>query len=55
MNTVYTTSKGKLLNKMERFYIYKETKTVNQINDKCKVKPNILFDTIVNEDTDRAL
>jgi hypothetical protein len=40
---------------IEIFYFYKETKTVNRINDKYTVKPNILFVIIVNEDADRAL
>jgi hypothetical protein len=38
---------------MERFYIYNET-CKNQINDKNTDKPNIIFETIVQEDTSRA-
>ena len=38
--------KGKLTNTLENFYIYKETKIENQINDKNTIKQNILFDTI---------
>ena len=36
---------------MERLYIYKET---YEINDKDTAKPNIIFDTIVNEEATRA-
>ena len=32
---------------LERFYISRETKINNQINDRQTIKPNILFETIV--------
>jgi hypothetical protein len=34
MDIVHTTSKGRMLYNMEKFYIYKETKINNQVNDK---------------------
>jgi hypothetical protein len=37
MKIVYITKKGKLMNTLERFYIYDETKKNNQINDKNTV------------------
>jgi hypothetical protein len=54
MKTVYITKKGKLMNTLERFYIYDETKTNNQINDKNMVQQNIIFDTILQASTDRG-
>jgi hypothetical protein len=54
MDIIYTISKGKMLNTMEKFYTYKETRINNQINDVCTVKPNVIFDTIVLKDTVRA-
>jgi hypothetical protein len=33
----------KMINTLERFYIYKETMLDNQINDKCIVKPNAII------------
>jgi len=54
MNVIHTTSKGKMLDTMEKFYIYKKTRINNQINDKCTVKPNVVFETLILEDTDRA-
>jgi len=30
---------------LERYYIYKETKSNNQINDKLTVKPNAIFES----------
>jgi len=37
-----------MLNTLEKFYIYKETSISNQINDKCMVKPNVIYD--INSD-----
>ena len=39
MDVIHTTSKGKMLDRMEKFYIYKETRINNQIKDKGTVKP----------------
>jgi hypothetical protein len=47
MDTVHITTKGRMMNKMERFHIYEETLKNNQINDKCTVRPNIIFDVLV--------
>ena len=33
MDIIHITNKGKMLNNMEKFYIYKETRIDNQIND----------------------
>jgi len=54
MNLLYTTIKGRLLDTMERYYIYNETRKNNQINDKNTAKPNIIFEKIMQEDTSRA-
>jgi hypothetical protein len=53
MSVLYKTEKGKMMNTMENYYIYKETINNNQINDKNTVKPNIIFETIVHEHTNR--
>ena len=54
MDEIHTASKGRLLDTIQKFYIYNETTRDNQINDKCTVKPNIVFETVILEDTDRA-
>jgi hypothetical protein len=41
MDVLYTTTKGKMLNTTEKFYIERETRNNNQINGKCTVTPNI--------------
>ena len=38
---------------MEKFYIYSETRNSNQINDKTTVRPNKIFDTVLQGETDR--
>jgi hypothetical protein len=42
------------MDKIERFYIHKETHLNNQINDKNTVKPNFIFDTIIHNNTNRV-
>jgi len=36
MGIVHITNKGKMMDTLERYYIYKETKSNNKINDKLK-------------------
>jgi hypothetical protein len=55
MDTIHCTSKGQLMNTLEKFYIFRETKLNNQINDKSTVKPNIIFDTIYQQDPHRGI
>jgi len=49
MDVVHVTNKGKMMDTLERYYIYKETKSNNQINDKLTVKPNAIFETLIQE------
>ena len=42
------------MNTLERFHIYNETKSGNQINDKCTVIPNLFFDTLILKYTNRG-
>ena len=54
MDIMNITNKGKMLNTMEKFYIYKETKIDKQLNDKCTVKSSKIFETLILKDTDRV-
>jgi hypothetical protein len=55
MNIICIANIGKMLKiPWEKLYIYKETTINNHINDKFTVKPNIIFDTLILKDTDRA-
>jgi len=53
--TLHTKSKGRMMDTLETFYIFRETKVNNQINDRLIIKPNILFETIVQKDHHRGL
>ena len=53
MDILHVVKKGKLMDTLERFHIYKESKIENQINDKNTVTRNILFDTILKKYTSR--
>jgi hypothetical protein len=46
MDILHTTSKGQLLNVIEKFYIYCETKINNQISVHNIVAPNIIFNML---------
>jgi hypothetical protein len=54
MDTLHITTKGRMMNTIERFHIYKETLKNNQINDKHKVEPNIIFDVLTQHNPDRG-
>ena len=54
MDTVYITSKGRMMDTLEKFCIFCETKHNNQINDKLTVKPNIIFDIILHNNPFRG-
>jgi len=55
MNTIHITSKGRLMDKMKKIYIFRETKLDSQINDKLAVRPNVIFETIVQKDPHRGI
>jgi hypothetical protein len=54
MEILYTTTKGRSMDTIEKFHIYKETCNNNQINDKNTVRPNAIFDAIVRTLLDRV-
>jgi len=53
MQTVYI-NKSQMMDTLEKFYIFRETKINNQIDDRMTVKSNIIFDTIVRNDPYRG-
>jgi hypothetical protein len=54
-NTIHIPDKGRLMDTLEKFYIFPEMKLNHQINDKLAVKPNIIFYTIVQKDPHRGI
>ena len=55
METTHITNKGKMMDTIEKFYIYRETKIDNQINDRLTIKSNVIFETVVQEDKHRGI
>ena len=53
--TLHTTGKSRMMDTLERFYIFRENKISNQYNDRLTTKPNIIFETIVQKDPHRGL
>ena len=54
MKILHINKKGKMMNTLENFYIYKEIKANNQINDKGIFRHNIKFDILIHRDTGRG-
>jgi len=59
MEILHITRKGSVLNtlkKMHIIYIFvcNGTKLDNQISDKCMVKYNVIFDTIIHKNSHRG-
>ena len=48
MEVVHIAQKGRMLDTLEKFYIYKETKCGNQINDKLTIQSNPVFQVLVH-------
>ena len=55
ISTVHITNKCRLMDIIEKFYIFRETKLDNQIKDKLAVRPNIIFERIVQKDPHRGI
>jgi hypothetical protein len=47
MGILHTANKGRMLDTLEKFYIYRETQLGIQINDKLTVQTNSIFEAIV--------
>ena len=43
-----------MVNTLEKFYICKKTETDNQMNYKCTIRQNIIFDTLILKDAGRG-
>jgi hypothetical protein len=54
MDTIHITNKGRRMDTLERFYIYRETKYNNQLNDRLTAKPSAIFEAVVHEDSNRG-
>jgi hypothetical protein len=43
------------MNVLERFYVYKTVKYKPTMNEQLVMDPNILFDIVIDRDTDRSI
>ena len=50
MKVVHIKNKGRMLNTLENYHIYKGTVAGNQINDKQTSKSNKIFETVLKHD-----
>ena len=55
METIHITNNGRMMDTLERYYIFRVTKLNNQISDKFTVIPNIIFETVVHKHLHRGL
>jgi hypothetical protein len=55
MTILHAITKGPMMNTLEKFHIYKETRNNNQLNDKNRVMLNAIFDTILHNSSDKTL
>jgi hypothetical protein len=54
MDIIHIANKGRMLDTLEKFYIYRETQLGNQINDKLTVQANPTFEAIVQNNPQRV-
>jgi len=47
MDIIHIANQRKMLDTLEKFYIYKETQSGNQINDKLTVQKNLIFEALI--------
>jgi len=55
IETIHVPNKGRMMDTLERYYIFREIKLNSQINDKLTAKHNIIFKIIVHKDVHRGL
>jgi len=54
MDVVHIASKCRMLDTLERFYIYRETQLGTHINDKLTVQSNPIFEALIQNNTHRG-
>jgi len=54
MDTIHIAKKGRILDTLERFCIYMETQSGNQINDKPTVQKNPIFEALLQHTSHRG-
>jgi len=55
LGTIHITYKGRMMDTLEKYYIFGKTNLNYQINEKLTVRSNIIFKTIVHKNPHRGL
>jgi hypothetical protein len=55
MDIIKVSQKGKNFDILERFYIYKATRSKIILNEQHVIDPNVLFDVIIDKDKDMPI
>jgi len=53
MGIIQVAKKGRMLDTLEKFYMYSETKRGNQLNNKLTIQSNPIFDALVQNTAER--
>jgi endo-alpha-1,4-polygalactosaminidase (GH114 family) len=48
MEVIQTAKKGRYMDTIEKYHIFKETKKNNHINDKHNIEPNAIFEALLD-------
>jgi len=54
MEILRVTKKGNKMNTLEKFHMYNVTRLDNKINDKGTLKYNVIFDTLIQNNSYRG-
>jgi hypothetical protein len=54
MDIIHIEKKGRMLDTLKKYYIYRETKYGNQINDKLTFQKNPTFETLIQHNPHRG-
>jgi hypothetical protein len=54
MDVIHIVNKGRMLDTLEKFYIYRETQLGIQINDKLTVQPKPFFEALIQNNPHRG-
>jgi len=51
VGNLYIEKNGSLMDVLEQFYIFENTKLRHEVNNKCKSNQNLLFDPVIQNTT----
>jgi len=54
MDIIHVANEGRMLDTLQKFYIYKETQSKNQVNIKLTAQKNLIFETLIQHTPHRG-